>query len=80
MASTLRRRQPFWLESLRNAVLYLAVSCCCWWVVMVGAVSLIQVFAERIVVKAFVKSLAGEGDPPAPTGTRVRAVLHEGLV
>ncbi|CAN0355616.1 unnamed protein product [Pylaiella littoralis] len=36
-----------------------------------------KMFAERIVVKAVVKSLAG-GD--APPGTKVRTVLHEGLV
>ena len=39
-----------------------------------------QVFAERIVVKAIVQSLAGDGSPPPPAGTKVRAVLHEGLV
>ncbi|CAM9291821.1 unnamed protein product [Ectocarpus sp. 12 AP-2014] len=36
-----------------------------------------KMFAERIVVKAVVKSLTGEGAPP---GTKVRTVLHEGLV
>lgn len=36
-----------------------------------------QMFAERIVVKAVVKALA-EGN--APPGTKVRTVLHEGLV
>lgn len=37
-------------------------------------------FAERIVVKAIVKALAGDGTPPAPHNTKVRTVLHEGLV
>lgn len=36
-----------------------------------------QMFAERIVVKAVVKALAGGS---APQGTKVRTVLHEGLV
>lgn len=39
-----------------------------------------QMFAERIVVKAMVKCLVGDGAPPAPLGTKARAVLHEGLV
>lgn len=39
-----------------------------------------KMFAERIVVKAMVKSLAGDGTPPAPPGTKACAVLHEGLV
>lgn len=39
-----------------------------------------QMFAERIVVKAIVQSLAGGGSPSPPAGTKVRAVLHEGLV
>lgn len=34
-------------------------------------------FAERIVVKAVVQALAGVAAPP---GTKVRTVLHEGLV
>lgn len=36
-----------------------------------------QVFAERIVVKAVVQALAGSDAPP---GTKVHTVLHEGLV
>eukprot|EP00903_Cladosiphon_okamuranus_P012933 g12076.t1 len=36
-----------------------------------------KMFAERIVVKAVVKALAGDGAPP---GSKVRTVLHEGLV
>ncbi|CAM9794063.1 unnamed protein product [Sphacelaria rigidula] len=39
-----------------------------------------KIFAERIVVKAMVKCLVGDGAPPAPLGTKARAVLHEGLV